>query len=81
MEVGNGICAHAHVVIAAYFPVRLGYASTIDKVQGDEFPHITIYLDGHPRPAAAFTALSRVGMSKQYLFGGHVRREDCIPAF
>ncbi|CAK0844936.1 unnamed protein product [Prorocentrum cordatum] len=66
---------------AVYFPIRLGYASTIDKVQGDEFPHITIYLDGWPRPAAGYTALSRVATSDDYLIGGYVERDNFIPAF
>ncbi|CAK0908773.1 unnamed protein product [Prorocentrum cordatum] len=66
---------------AVYFPIRPGYASTIDKVQGDEFRHITIYLDGYPRPAAGYTALSRVATSDDYLIGGHVERGNFIPAF
>eukprot|EP00959_Pyramimonas_sp_CCMP1952_P324656 6795614-Pyramimonas_sp.AAC.1 len=56
---------------AVCFPIRPGYASAIDKVQGDEFLHITIYLDGCPRPAAGCTALSRVAASDDYLIGGH----------
>ena len=66
---------------AVFFPIRLGYASTIDKVQGDEFAHITVYLDGHPRPAAGYTALSRVATSDCYLIGGHAERDSFIPAF
>ena len=66
---------------AVYFPIRLGYASTIDKVQGDEFAHITVYLDGWPRPAAGYTALSRVATSDCYKIGGHVERDSFIPAF
>ncbi|CAK0870685.1 unnamed protein product [Prorocentrum cordatum] len=50
-------------------------------VQGDEFPHITIYLDGWPRPAAGYTALSRVATSDDYLIGGYVERDNFIPAF
>ena len=66
---------------AVYFPVRLGYANTIEKVQGDEFPHITVWLDGWPRPAAGYTALSRVSTSDCYKIDGHVEREHFIPAF
>ncbi|CAK0789070.1 unnamed protein product, partial [Prorocentrum cordatum] len=66
---------------AVYFPIRLGCASTIDKVQGDEFPHIAIYLDGWPRPAAGYTALSRVATSDDYLIGGFVERDNFMPAF
>eukprot|EP00969_Alexandrium_andersonii_P181102 8002392-Alexandrium_andersonii.AAC.1 len=48
---------------AVCYPVRAGYASTIHKVQGDEFDHITIYLDVKGMPAAGYTALSRVATS------------------
>ena len=65
---------------AVYFPIRLGFASTIHKVQGDEFAHITIYLDVPGMPAAGYTALSRVATSDCYLFGGHVTREHLVPA-
>ena len=57
---------------AVYFPVRSGYASTIDKVQGDEFAHITVWLDGWPRQAAGYTALSRVSTSDCYKIGGRI---------
>ena len=62
-----------------YFPLRVGYASTIDKVQGSEFTHITVYLDC-PRPAAGYVALSRVSTSDDYLLGGHITRDHFIPA-
>ena len=65
---------------AVYFPIRLGYASTIHKVQGDEFAHITVYLDIPGMPAAGYTALSRVATSDCYLLGGHVTREHFVPA-
>ena len=44
----------------AYFPIRLGYASNVHKVQGDEFDHVTICLDIENMPAAGYAALSRV---------------------
>eukprot|EP00969_Alexandrium_andersonii_P115876 5124673-Alexandrium_andersonii.AAC.1 len=66
---------------AVYYPVRAGYASTIHKVQGDEFEHITIYLDVQGMPAAGYTALSRVATSNKYLLGGHVTRKHFMPAF
>ena len=64
---------------ASYFPVRYGYASTIHKTQGDEVEHITIVLDAK-MPAAAYTALSRVASSDDYLIGGPVTREHFMPA-
>ncbi len=63
-----------------YFPIRLGYASTIHKVQGDEFKHITIWLDVPNMPAAGYTALSRVENSTSYLIGGVVTRQHFVPA-
>ena len=44
----------------AYFPIRLGYACNVHKVQGDEFDHVTIWLGVPNMPAAGYAALSRV---------------------
>ena len=63
-----------------YFPVRLGYASTIHKVQGDEFKHITIWLDVPGMAAAGYTALSRVCRKCDYLLGGWMTPEHFVPA-
>ena len=63
-----------------YFPIRLGYASTIHKVQGDEFAHITIWLDVRGMPAAGYTALSRVSRGQDYLIGGVMTRRHFVPA-
>ena len=63
-----------------YFTIRPGYASTIHKVQGDEFEHITIYLDIPGMRGAGYTALSRVQTSKDYLLGGHLKRKHFTPA-
>jgi ATP-dependent exoDNAse (exonuclease V) alpha subunit len=68
---------HGKVV---YFPIRLGYASTIHKAQGDEFKHITIWLDIPSFPAAAYTALSRVETGNDYLLGGIMTRKHFVPA-
>ena len=65
---------------AVYYPIRLGYASTIHKVQGDEFPHITLYLNIPYMAAAGYTALSRVETSSCYAIGGHVKRKHFFPA-
>ncbi|CAJ1389947.1 unnamed protein product, partial [Effrenium voratum] len=46
-----------HVV---HYPLRLGYASTLHKVQGATLAHITVWLDIPNMPAAAYVALSRV---------------------
>ena len=46
--------------LRVHFPMRLGYASTLHKVQGATLPHITLWLDVANMPAAAYVALSRV---------------------
>ncbi|CAK0883129.1 unnamed protein product, partial [Prorocentrum cordatum] len=43
-----------------HYPLRLGYASTLHKVQGATLQHITLWLDIAGMPAAAYVALSRV---------------------
>ena len=65
---------------STFFPIRLGYASTIYKMQGATLPHITIWLDRYSR-AAAYVAMSRVRLDKDYLFGGIVKRKHFMPAF
>ena len=62
-----------------YFPIRLGYCSTIAKVQGDEFPFLIIYLDAPNLPAVGYTALSRVRDSDSHLLGGHLTPQHFTP--
>jgi hypothetical protein len=64
---------------ASFFPIRLGYASTIYKMQGAELEHITIYLDVPGQRAAAYVALSRVKRDEDYLFGGKYTRNHFVP--
>ena len=63
----------------SFFPVRLGYASTIYKLQGSELDHITIYLDIPGQRAAAYVALSRVKDNNSYLFGGSYTPLHFVP--
>ena len=58
----------------------LGYASNVHKVQGDEFDHVTIWLNIENMPAAGYAALSRVKHAKNYLIGGKVTRRHFVPA-
>eukprot|EP00438_Fugacium_kawagutii_P018213 Skav230735 [mRNA] locus=scaffold401:633832:634707:- [translate_table: standard] len=62
-----------------YYPVRLGYCSTVHKIQGDEFDFIIIFLNAENMPAVAYTALSRVKDSKSYLLGGILGPEHFTP--
>jgi len=64
---------------ASYYPLRPGYASTILKFQGAELAHVTAYLDVAGVPGAAYTALSRVATSEQYLIGGNVNPHHFTP--
>ena len=51
-----------------HFPLRVGYASTLHKVQGATLPHVTVYLDVPNMPAAAYVALSRVQRDAEWRF-------------
>ena len=66
------------VARVSFFPIRLGYASTIDKVQGATLPHITLWLDVI-RKAAGHVGLSRVEYDDRYLIGGTITRKHFLP--
>ena len=63
-----------------YYPIRLGYASTVQKVLGDEVEHITAWLDTPNLPAVAYTALSRVEKSSAYSLAGKLTPAHFTPA-
>ena len=50
------------------FPCRLGYATTLHKVQGATLDHITLWMDVKNMPAAAYVALSRVRKDADWCF-------------
>ena len=60
--------------------MRLGYASTIQRVQGMTLDHITIWLDRAGCRAAAYVAMSRVREDKDYLIAGRVYQRCFVPA-
>ncbi len=62
------------------FPVRVGYACTVPKVQGSTLPHVTVWLDRAGCRAAAYVALSRIEYDKDYLIGGVVCPKHFVPA-
>ena len=64
----------------ASFPVRLGYASTVPKVQGMTLPHVTLWLDHPGCRAAAYVAMSRVQKDEDYLIAGLVSPKHFVPA-
>jgi hypothetical protein len=65
---------------ASYFPLRLGYATTLHKTQGVTVPHMTMWLDKPWWPAAAYVALSRVQHDCDWRFVGNMRSEHFVPA-
>lgn len=64
----------------AYYPLRLGYASTVLKFQGAELEHVVLYLDRPHVPAAAYTAMSRVRLQRDCLVGGRLTPHHFTPA-
>ena len=66
-----------HVV---HYPLRLGYASTLHKVQGATLKHITVWLDVRNFPAAAYVALSRVQHDADWRYVGNPGVHHFTPA-
>ena len=64
----------------AFFPIRVGYASTIFKLQGATLKHVTIWLDRPESRAAGYVAISRVRRDADYLFGGRLTPAHFKPA-
>ena len=65
--------------ITAY-PFRIGYASTLHKVQGATLGHVTLWLDLPNMPAAGYVALSRVKMDRDWRFIGNPTVHHFTPA-
>ena len=63
-----------------YLPIRLGYATNLQKIQGATLDHVTIWLDVPNVEAAAYVALSRVQYDQNWRFLGHVTRHHFTPA-
>ena len=62
------------------FPLRLGYSTTLHKVQGATLSHVTVWLDKKKVRAAMYVALSRVEHDRDWRFLGSVSTEHCWPA-
>ena len=63
-----------------YYPVRLSYASTVHRIQGQTLEHATIWLDVVGCKAAGYVALSRVRRDGDYLIAGPVSAKCFTPA-
>ena len=64
----------------AYLPLRLGYATTLQKIQGATLDHATIWLDAANIEAAGYVALSRVRRDADWRFLGHLTPHHFTPA-
>ena len=64
----------------AYYPVRLGYSTTLHKIQGATLPHITIWIDCPWVRAAAYVAISRVQHDADWRFVGQMEPKHFLPA-
>ena len=63
-----------------YYPFRLGYATTLHKIQGATLKHITLWLDVPNMKAAAYVALSRVEYDRNWQILGKVTKFHFTPA-
>jgi hypothetical protein len=63
-----------------FFPMRLGYANTLMKMQGATLPHLTIWLDAPNVEAAGYVALSRVEYDAHWRFVGDPSVHHFTPA-
>ena len=64
----------------AYLPLRLGYATTLQKIQGATLDHATIWLDVANIEAGGYVALSRVRRDADWRFIGHLTPHHFTPA-
>ena len=64
----------------AHYPLRLGYASTLHKVQGATLSHVTVWLDVPNFPAAAYVAISRVEYDANWRYVGNPYIHHFTPA-
>ena len=62
-----------------HYPIRVGYASTLHKMQGATLDHITLWLDVPNMPAAGYVALSRVRRDADWRFIGSCNTHHFTP--
>ncbi|CAE7622236.1 Pif1 [Symbiodinium microadriaticum] len=64
---------------STFFPVRLGYATTLHKVQGSTLEYMAVWLDKPNVRAAGYVALSRVRRDNNWCFFGQLTVEHFTP--
>lgn len=63
-----------------YYPMRVGYAVNLSKIQGETVRHLTLWLDVAGVAAAFYTALSRVRRLEDFAVVGQLERRHCVPS-
>ncbi|CAK0818116.1 unnamed protein product, partial [Prorocentrum cordatum] len=63
-----------------YYPLRLAYATTLMKVQGDTLKHMTLWMDTPGVEAAGYVALSRVQHDRDWKYVGYLQQKHFVPA-
>eukprot|EP00971_Amphidinium_carterae_P156473 3101712-Amphidinium_carterae.1 len=63
-----------------FYPMRVGYAHTLMKMQGATLKDLTLYLDSANIEAAAYVALSRVEYDVNWRFVGNPTVHHFTPA-
>ena len=63
-----------------FLPLRQGYAVNAHKVQGLEYPHVTVWFDAqHAPPGVGYMAVPRTGSLKSLAFLGAVTACHFVP--
>ena len=63
-----------------FFPLKLGYAHNLLKIQGATLKHATFWFDVEGVEAAGYVALSRVQKDEDWQFVGPVTRQHFVPS-
>ena len=64
--------ADGTIARCVFFPIRLGYAVTLHKVQGSTLDYMVLWLDQENVAGAAYVALSRVRRDTDWQFFGQL---------
>ena len=64
---------------SVFFPVRLGYAITLHKVQGSTLEYMALWLDKPNVCTAGYVALSRVRHDRNWCFFGQLTAQHFMP--
>ena len=65
---------------ATFYPMRLGYATTLHKLQGATLDYMALWLDQEGVRGAGYVALSRVRKDSAWCFFGRLKPTHFCPA-